>query len=97
MSNELGRLNQGFGEMEGNNTFLFIPKNKIPKEKIVTHIRIVCTMKQHKTEMSRLRITAGGNRIFDPREKINTHSIHRKNKNALEFCHVLRWCKKRDN
>ena len=33
MSNELGRLTQGFSEVKGNNTFFFIPKNKIPQGK----------------------------------------------------------------
>ena len=49
MSNKLCRLTQGFGETKGNNTFFFIPKNKIPKGKIATYIRIACAIRPHKT------------------------------------------------
>ena len=64
MSNELGRLSQGFGEIKENNTFFFIPKNNAPKGKAATYIRTVCAIKPHKTET-----TAGGNRIFYAGEK----------------------------
>ena len=69
MSNELGRLTQGFGSVKGNNTFFFIPKKSMPGNKTATYIRTVCAIRPHKTETHRVRITAGGNRVFYEGEK----------------------------
>ena len=69
MSNELGRLTQGFGPVKGNNTFFFTPKKQMPNNKTATYIRTVCAIRPHKTETHRVRITAGGNRVFYAGEK----------------------------
>ena len=50
MSNELGRLTQGFGSVKGNNTFFFMPKKNMPGNKTATCIRTVCAIRPHKTE-----------------------------------------------
>jgi len=41
----------------------FIPRNKVPKHKKVTYARIVCSIHPKKTEIHRVRLTAGGNLI----------------------------------
>lgn len=69
MSNALVRLTQGFGDVKGENTFFFIPKCDVPQGKTSTCIRTVCAMRPHKTETQRVRITAGGNRMFYSEEK----------------------------
>lgn len=70
--NELGRLAQGMkNRVKGTNTIFFIPKNKLPKNKIVTYTRIVCDIRPNKPYPFRTRIIAGGNFINYP-GKIST-------------------------
>ena len=61
MCNELGRLAQGYKDVKGKNTFFFIPRNKVPRHKKVTYARIVCSIRSQKSEIHRVRLTAGGN------------------------------------
>ena len=63
MCNELGRLAQGFENVEGRNTIFFIHKSKIPRNKKVTYGRIVCAIRPQKKEKHRVRLTMGGNLI----------------------------------
>ena len=59
--NELGQLSQGIREVKGENTVVFIPKSKVPKDKKVTYGKTVCKMKPEKEEKERTRLTVGGN------------------------------------
>ena len=45
MSNKLGCLSQGFGNVKSNNTLYFITKSQVPHNKRVTYARIVCSIR----------------------------------------------------
>ena len=61
-ANKLGRLAQCVGNrIEGTNTINFRQKSTVPKNKKVTYGRLVCDIKENKTETHRTRLTVGGN------------------------------------
>ena len=66
LCNELGRLAQGYKDIKGCNTFFFIPKSRVPRNKKVTYARLVCAIWPQKIEIYRVRLTAGGNLIDYP-------------------------------
>jgi hypothetical protein len=73
-ANEFGRLAQGvIGKIEGSNTIFFIPRNAVPKGKIITYGRFVVDIRPNKTETHRVRLTVGGNLIQYPGD-VSTHS-----------------------
>ena len=45
IANKLVQLAQGIREVKGENTVMFIPKSKVPKDKNLTYGKIVCEMK----------------------------------------------------
>ena len=51
--------------VKGSNTFYFIPRHKVPQQKIkhITHARIVCTMRDTKKNKNRTRIIVSGNNV----------------------------------
>ena len=64
--NEIGRLAQGMpGRVDGTNTLFFIDEEKIPRDrrKDVTYRRVVCDVREGKTEENRPQLTVGGDRI----------------------------------
>jgi hypothetical protein len=64
---EFGRLAQGVRDrIEGSNTFFFIPRQTVPKGKIVTYGRFVVDIRPNKSEIYRVRLTVGGNLIQYP-------------------------------
>jgi hypothetical protein len=66
-ANEFGRLAQGVGDrIEGSNTIFFIPRQAVPKGKIITYSRFVVDIRPNKSEIHRVRLTAGGNLIQYP-------------------------------
>jgi hypothetical protein len=66
-ANEFGRLAQGVGDrIEGSNTIFFIPRQAVPKGKIVTYGRFVVDIRPKKSEIHRVRLTLGGNLIQYP-------------------------------
>jgi hypothetical protein len=66
-ANEFGRLAQGVaGRIEGSNTIFFIPRQAIPKGKIVTYGRFLVDTHQKKAETHRVRLPVGGNLIQYP-------------------------------
>jgi hypothetical protein len=66
-ANEFGRLVQGVGgRIEGSNTIFFIPRQAVPKGKIVTYGRFVVYIRPNKSEIHRVRLTVGGNLIQYP-------------------------------
>jgi hypothetical protein len=66
-ANEFGRLAQGVGDrIEGSNTILFIPRQAVPKGKIVTYCRFVVDIRPNKSEIHQVRLTVGGNLIQYP-------------------------------
>jgi hypothetical protein len=65
--NDFGRLAQGVGNrIEGSNTIFFIPRQAVPKGKIVTYRRFVVDIRPNKSEVHRVRLTVGGNLIQYP-------------------------------
>jgi hypothetical protein len=63
-ANEFGYLAQGVGDrIEGSNTIFFIPRQAIPKGKIVTYGRFVVDIRPNKTETHQVRLTVGGKLI----------------------------------
>ena len=63
LSNELGRLSDGFNSIKGTNTIDFIRKESIPKHKNITYANMVCDHRPLKTEKYRVRLTIGGDRL----------------------------------
>ena len=60
-ADELGQLAQGIRGLKGTNTFIFIIKAQVPKDKKVTYGKILCEVKPDKKEKERIRLTLGGN------------------------------------
>jgi hypothetical protein len=66
-ANEFGILAQGVGNrIDGSNTIYFIPRQAVPKGKIVTYGRFVVDIRPKKSEVHRVRLTVGGNLIQYP-------------------------------
>ena len=66
-ANELGRLAQGVGnQIDVTNTIFFKNKYAVLRSKKVTYGRLVCDIKEHKTETHRTRLTVGGNLLGFP-------------------------------
>jgi hypothetical protein len=63
-ANEFGRLAQGVEDrIEGSNIIFFIPRQAVPKGKIITYGRFVLDISPNKSEIHRVRLTVGGNLI----------------------------------
>ena len=60
----------------GTNTIQFRPKSAIPKHKKVTYGRIVSSLRPHKEEQHRTRLTVGGN-LLDYEGDANTPTSDR--------------------
>jgi hypothetical protein len=66
-ANEFGRLAQGIdGRIEGSNTIFFMPRQAVPKGKLVNYGRFVVDIRPNKTETHRVRLTVGVNLIQYP-------------------------------
>ena len=66
-ANELGRLAQGVGNrIDGTNTIFFEKNSAVPRGKKVTYGRLVCDIKEQKSENHRTRLTVGGNLLNLP-------------------------------
>ena len=82
MCRELGRLSNGYKDIIGTKTICFISKDMVPKSAKLTHMRIVCTSKPHKSDPERIRLCAGGDQlIYDsplrtPTTDITTVKLH---------------------
>jgi len=63
---EIGRLAQGFGDVKGTNTIIFIPVSSVPKGRKVTYLRVVSAMRPEKAKPYRVRWTVGGDKIDYP-------------------------------
>jgi hypothetical protein len=61
--NEVGCLFQGINDIPGTDTCLFVELTNIPKDRKITHGKIVCDYKPHKKEKERVRLTVGGDRL----------------------------------
>ena len=59
-SNEIGRLAQGNGRVQGTNTLFFIRREEIPKGRKAVYMRLVVADRPGKSEPERVRFTAGG-------------------------------------
>jgi hypothetical protein len=62
--NECGRLFQGIRDIPGTDTCFFIKLTNIPKDRKITYGKVVCDYKPHKKEKERVRLTAGGDRLY---------------------------------
>jgi hypothetical protein len=66
-ANEFGRLAQGVGgRIEGSNTIFFIPRNTVPKGKVITHGWFVVDIRTNNYETHRVLLAVGGNLIQYP-------------------------------
>ena len=70
LSNEWGRCTQGLKksrslseQISGNHTMVFIKPHQVPAGRKVTYATFVCTMRPGKTEVFRIRMTVGGDRL----------------------------------
>ena len=65
LSNDLGRLAQGIGVRmkSGTNTVFFMHPMLILKDKNVTCVKLVSTIRPLKAEVNRVRVTIGGDRL----------------------------------
>ena len=69
MGTQLCKLVRSIGKRSGNKngkgteTISFIPRNKVPKNKMITYGRLVVYYRPHKSELNRTRLTVGGNLI----------------------------------
>ena len=63
-SNEWGRLARGnkYG-IKFTNTIDFIPKSEVPPDRAVTYANFVCNYRPLKSEMYRVRVVVGGDRL----------------------------------
>ena len=53
-------------QIEGTNTIFFISKSKVPSGRTVTYGSLVSTIRPHKEEKFRTRVTVGGDRLPYP-------------------------------
>ena len=58
LANEFSRLCKGIGKTR--------PKDKIPKDRKITHKNFICNIRPQKSETHRVRLTAGGNKLDYP-------------------------------
>jgi hypothetical protein len=61
--NECGRFSQGIRDIPGTDTCFFIKVTNIPKDRKITHGKIVCDYKPHKTEKEQVRLTVVRDRL----------------------------------
>ena len=68
MANDIGRLAQGVSTHipRGTNTVFYVPKSSDPSNRKVTYARMVSTIRLHKTEFNRVRVTVYGNILDYP-------------------------------
>ena len=68
LANDLGRLAQGVGTRmpTGTNTIFFISRNQVPIGRKVTYGRLVSSIRPTKSEIHRVRVTVGGDRLDYP-------------------------------
>ena len=60
----------------GNETIRWIPYNEVPADKKVTYARLVASLRPHKTERHRVRVTVGGDKLpFDGDASTKTASL----------------------
>jgi hypothetical protein len=64
LSKELGRICQGIRDISGTNTAFFVDLTSIPKDRKITHGKLICNFKPNRTEKHRFRLTVGGNRLY---------------------------------
>jgi hypothetical protein len=60
LGNELGRIYQGIGYIDGTNTDFLVELASIHKDRKITYGKLVCDYKPNKTEKHRVRLTVGG-------------------------------------
>jgi hypothetical protein len=66
-AHEFGRLAKGVGgRIEGSNTISFIPRQAVPKGKIITYGCFVVDIRPNKSKTHRVHLTVGGNLIQYP-------------------------------
>ena len=71
--NEFGRLCTGIRKtrpkadrIEGTGTMLFIAKYRIPKDRKITYLNFICSIRPEKSETHRVRLASGGEKIDYP-------------------------------
>ena len=74
LANDLGRISQGVRSRipTGTNTVFFVRRRNIPAGRKVTYACLVSSIRPHKTETHRVRVTVGGNKLDFPDITITT-------------------------
>ena len=69
LANNLGRLAQGVGTCNptGTNAVFFLAKPAIPQGRKVTYVQMVASIRPTKSELNRVCVTVGGDRLDFPR------------------------------
>ena len=65
---EIGRLAQGYGTIEGANTIHFISRSAIPRGRKAAYLRVVSAYRPEKANPHRIRWTVGGDKVDYPFE-----------------------------
>ena len=63
VSNELGRLAGGIRDVSGNEAIEFISQHKVPSNKKVTYVNMVCDVRPKKDCVYRTQLGVGGNKL----------------------------------
>jgi hypothetical protein len=63
LDNELGRLCQGIGDIQGINTCFFVELTRLTKDHKFTYEKLVCDNKPNKSEKELDRLTVGSDRL----------------------------------
>ena len=68
LANNIGRLTQGVGTHmpRGTNTIFYVPNSSIPTDHKVAYACMVATIRPHKTEVNRVRVTISGDILDYP-------------------------------
>jgi hypothetical protein len=65
---EIGRLAQGYKDVKGTNTIVFINVKDVPRDRTATYLRVVSAMRPEKAKPYRVRWTVGGDKVEYPFE-----------------------------
>jgi hypothetical protein len=63
LSNEFGRLSQGYASVIGTDTIDYIHRSEVPSDKKVTYGNFICDYRPLKSEPYSVRLTVGGDKL----------------------------------
>ena len=66
LSNKLGQIAQGIGDISGNDVVDYIKKSDVPADRIVKYANFICDFRPLKSDPHRVRLTVGGDNLPYP-------------------------------